>query len=265
MFYLKMKLINLKIALVWVFGSLLFLAFTIKSIPIDNGLKTVVLDAGHGGKDPGAGNGKEKKYALDITLKLGEKIEENYPNVKVIYTRNKDVFVPLHERAAIANKNKADLFISIHCNANSHSKSLRGTETYVMGLHKTQENLDLAKKENNVILYEDNYKKSYKGYNPASPLAHIMLANYQNAFMNQSLEFAAKVEKNISKVGHSTRGVKQAGFIVIWETTMPSVLIETGYLTNRQDADFLASSSGREKIALAIFRAFGEYKNQIEK
>jgi N-acetylmuramoyl-L-alanine amidase len=260
-----MKLINLKIALVWVFTAAIFLGFTSNIKYNARGLKTVVLDAGHGGKDPGTGNGKEKKYALDITLKLGEKIEENFSNVKVIYTRDKDVFVPLHERAAIANKSKADLFISIHCNANPHSKSLRGTETYVMGLHKTQENLDLAKNENNVILYEENYKKSYKGYNPASPLAHIMLANYQNAFMNQSLEFAAKVEKNMSKVGHRSRGVKQAGFIVIWETTMPSVLVETGYLTNSEDSNLLASTSGREKVALAIFRAFEEYKNQIEK
>ncbi|MCP9756160.1 N-acetylmuramoyl-L-alanine amidase [Lacihabitans sp. CCS-44] len=260
-----MKLINLKIALVWVFTAAIFLGFTSNINYNARGLKTVVLDAGHGGKDPGTGNGKEKKYALDITLKLGEKIEENFSNVKVIYTRDKDVFVPLHERAAIANKSKADLFISIHCNANPHSKSLRGTETYVMGLHKTQENLDLAKNENNVILYEENYKKSYKGYNPASPLAHIMLANYQNAFMNQSLEFAAKVEKNMGKVGHKSRGVKQAGFIVIWETTMPSVLVETGYLTNSEDSNLLASTSGREKVALAIFRAFEEYKNQIEK
>lgn len=260
-----MKLINLKIALAWLFTAAIFLGFTSRTNYSARGLKTVVLDAGHGGKDPGTGNGKEKKYALDITLKLGEKIEENFSNVKVIYTRNKDVFVPLHERAAIANKSKADLFISIHCNANPHSKSLRGTETYVMGLHKTQENLDLAKNENNVILYEENYKKSYKGYNPASPLAHIMLANYQNAFMNQSLEFAAKVEKNMSKVGHKSRGVKQAGFIVIWETTMPSVLVETGYLTNSEDSNLLSTTNGREKVALAIFRAFEEYKNQIEK
>jgi N-acetylmuramoyl-L-alanine amidase len=260
-----MKLINLKIALAWVFTVAIFLVFSSRANFKGRGLKTVVLDAGHGGKDPGTGNGKEKKYALDITLKLGEKIEDDFPNVKVIYTRDSDVFVPLHERAAIANKSKADLFVSIHCNANPHSKSLRGTETYVMGLHKTQENLDLAKNENNVILYEENYKKSYKGYNPASPLAHIMLANYQNAFMNQSLEFAAKVEKNMGKVGHKSRGVKQAGFIVIWETTMPSVLVETGYLTNTEDAKLLATTNGREKIALAIFRAFEEYKNQIEK
>lgn len=260
---MKLKILNtisLKIIILAI-----FISSTSWIMPIKNRLKTIVLDAGHGGKDPGAGNGMEKKYALDITLELGEKIKENFPETEVIFTRNKDVFVPLHERAAIANRNKADLFISIHCNANPHSKSLRGTETYVMGLHKTQENLDLAKAENNVILYEENYKKSYKGFNPKSPLAHIMLANYQNAFMSQSLDFAAKVEKNMSKHGHVSRGVKQAGFIVIWETTMPSVLIETGYLTNEKDKALLSSDSGREKIATAIYKAFKEYKSEFEK
>lgn len=231
--------------------------------PNRENLNVVVIDAGHGGKDPGAANGKEKRISLAIALKLGSKIEANYPNVKVIYTRDKDVFIPLHERAAIANRNKADLFISVHCNANNTS-SVKGTETYVMGLHKSQENLDLAKNENSSILFEDNYTKSYKGYNPSSPLAHIMLANYQNAFMNQSLNFAAKVEKNMVKVGHKSRGVKQAGFIVIWETTMPSVLIEAGYLTNSSDLSFLSSTDGQNKISVAIFKAFEEYKKQIE-
>ena len=223
-------------------------------------INTVVLDAGHGGKDPGAGNGREKRFALDITLRVGKKIQEAFPDVKVIYTRDKDVFIPLHERAAIANRNKADLFISIHCNANTKSH-IKGTETYVMGLHKTQDNLDLAKKENNVILLEEDYKKTYKGFNPQSPLAHIMLANYQHAFMAQSTLFASKVEKHFENVsGMRSRGVKQAGFLVIWETTMPSVLVETGYLSNPDDAKVLASESGREELATAIFNAFEEYK-----
>lgn len=223
-------------------------------------VNTVVLDAGHGGKDPGAGGGREKKYALDMTLRVGEKIKEAFPDVKVIYTRDKDVFIPLHERAAIANRNKADLFISIHCNANTKSY-IKGTETYVMGLHKTQDNLDLAKKENSVILLEDDYKKTYKGFNPQSPLAHIMLANYQHAFMNQSTKLAATIEKQFSGLnGMNSRGVKQAGFIVIWETTMPSVLVETGYLSNPEDAKFLASPQGREEVANAIFKAFAAYR-----
>jgi N-acetylmuramoyl-L-alanine amidase len=260
-----MLLKNLKFPFVSLFStSVLLLALFAFTVPAKNNLLTVVLDAGHGGKDPGTGNGKEKKYALDITLKLGERIHNEYPNVKLIYTRDSDVFVPLHRRAEIANKAKADLFISVHCNALPSSKTTRGTETYVMGLHKTQENLDLAKSENSSILFEDNYSKSYKGYNPKSPVSHIMMANFQNAYMNQSMEFASKIERNMVRVGQKSRGVKQAGFIVIWETTMPSVLVETGYLTNAEDAALLGSEDGREKIAKAIFKAFAEYKSNFE-
>jgi N-acetylmuramoyl-L-alanine amidase len=260
-----MVLKNHKLGFTLALATIIFIANSgLTSIKIDNAIRTVVLDAGHGGKDPGCSDGREKKIALDITLRLGKKIAEEFGNVKVIYTRDKDVFVPLHQRAAIANKNKADLFISIHCNSNK-VKSVRGTETYVMGLHKTQENLDLAKSENSSILFEEDYNRTYKGYNPKSPLAHIMMANYQNAFMKQSMDFAAKVEKNIGKMGFKSRGVKQAGFIVIWETTMPSVLIESGYLTNATDSNFLGSGQGRETVASAIFKAFEEYKHQVEK
>lgn len=254
-----MVLKNLKFLIVFLLTAIVFATLSSWKLPEFEHVKTIVLDAGHGGKDPGAGNGKEKKIALDITLRLGRKIKANYPNVQVIYTRDRDIFVPLHERAAIANKNKADLFISVHCNANGHSSKLSGTETYVMGLHKTEENLLLAKSENSAILFEDNYTRTYKGYNPKSPLAHIMLANIQNAYMKQSMDFASKIERNINKVGYRSRGVKQAGFIVIWETTMPSVLVETGYLTSPTDLKFLSSESGRDKIATAVFRAFEEY------
>ncbi|MCR9064192.1 MAG: N-acetylmuramoyl-L-alanine amidase [Cytophagales bacterium] len=228
-----------------------------------NEVKKIVIDAGHGGKDPGTAGGKEKRYALDIALRLGEKIEKQLKGVEVVYTRKSDVFIPLNERAAIANREKADLFISIHCNAfkSSHAS---GTETYVMGLHKTEANLDLAKRENNVILMEDNYSKSYKGFNPNSPLAHIMLANYQSAFMNQSMDFASRVENQFVRHGNKSRGVKQAGFLVIWETTMPSVLIETGYLSNPEDARKLGSEQGRDNIAEAIYKAFYSYKSDIE-
>jgi N-acetylmuramoyl-L-alanine amidase len=260
-----MLLKNLKFPLVSLFScSIVVLSIFAFTVPAKNRIEVLVLDAGHGGKDPGTGGGKEKKYALDITLKLGERIKSEFPNVKLIYTRDSDVFVPLHKRADIANKSKADLFISVHCNALPTSNATRGTETYVMGLHKTQENLDLAKSENSAILFEDDYSKSYKGYNPKSPVSHIMMANYQNAYMNQSMEFASKIEKNMLKVGQKSRGVKQAGFIVIWETTMPSVLIETGYLTNAQDAAILGSEEGREKISKAIFKAFAEYKGNFE-
>lgn len=244
-----------------IFGATL--AFT---PPQKASIKTIVIDAGHGGKDNGAGDGKEKRYALDIALRLGEKIEAEMPEIKVIYTRKTDVFIPLHERAELANRNKADLFISIHCNANPHSSAISGTETYVMGLHKTEDNLELAKRENNVVLLEDNYTHSYKGYNPHSPIGHIVMANYQSAFMNQSLTFASLVENNIKQLaGIRSRGVKQAGFLVIWRTTMPSVLIETGYLTNATDAKNLGTEVGREAISNAIFEAFKAYKNNFEK
>lgn len=243
--------------------SLLFFSFIeYNSVPF-NAVRKVVIDAGHGGKDPGTGKGKEKRYALDIALKLGERIKKENKDVEVIYTRDRDIFIPLHERAKIANKAEADLFISIHCNA-FHKTSVRGTETYTMGLHKTQANLELAKRENEVILLEDNYKKSYKGFDPNSPLAHIMLANYQSAYIEQSLNFASKVEHKMVTHGKKSRGVKQAGFIVIWETTMPSVLIETGYLTNVTDRADLDSEVGRVKISKAIHEAFIEYKQEVE-
>jgi N-acetylmuramoyl-L-alanine amidase len=267
----KLKLFNIKIlyrnniALGTILCTIIFISVSSFKANISENLNVLVIDAGHGGKDPGTGNGKEKKYALDIALKFGAKIKEEYPKIKVIYTRDSDKFIPLHERAQIANKNRADLFVSIHCNANPHSSKLSGTETYIMGLHKTEENLELAKRENNVVLLEDNYKKSYKGFDPNSPLAHIMLANYQNAHMQQSLSFASKVERSIPAFGHKSRGVKQAGFLVIWETTMPSVLIETGYLTNPNDAELLGSDAGRTKISKAIFKAFKEYKNEVER
>lgn len=258
-------LLQHKIAVSTIACSILFISISGFKTTFSEKLNVLVIDAGHGGKDPGTGNGKEKKYALDIALKLGSKIKDEYSNIKVIYTRDSDEFIPLHQRAHIANKNKADLFISIHCNANVQSSKLSGTETYIMGLHKTEENLELAKRENNVVLLEENYKKSYKGFDPRSPLAHIMLANYQNAFMHQSLSFASKVERAIPAFGHKSRGVKQAGFLVIWETTMPSVLIETGYLTNPSDAEMLGTENGRNKISKAIFKAFKEYKNEVER
>ncbi len=245
---------------------ILFLLFCVQISTAQTGkIKTIVLDAGHGGKDPGTHKSelKEKKIALNITLKLGKKIEENMPDIKVIYTRKTDTFIPLHERAAIANKNKADLFICIHVNSNPSSK-LRGSETYVMGLHKSQENLELAMRENEVILMEDNYKKNYKGYDLSSPMANIMLSNYQNAFMKESLALASFVEKQMSKIGHQSRGVKQAGFQVLWQIAMPGIYVETGYLTNSKDKKILSTDTGQEKIADAIYKAIKAYKKQKE-
>ncbi|MBK7569737.1 MAG: N-acetylmuramoyl-L-alanine amidase [Bacteroidetes bacterium] len=229
-------------------------------------LKTVVIDAGHGGHDHGCSgsSNKEKTVALNLALKLGALIEKNYPDVKVVYTRKTDVFVELYERAAIANRNNADLFICIHCNANP-SSSPSGTETYVMGLHKTEANLNVAKRENDVILMEDDYSQHYDGFDPNNPASHIIFSLNQHAFMEQSILFASSVEKYFkTNSNRSSRGVKQAGFLVLWKTAMPSVLIETGFLTNTSEEKFLGSDAGQNSIAESIFYAFRDYKNDME-
>ena len=229
-------------------------------------LKTVVIDAGHGGKDDGASGrkSKEKDIVLDIALKLGTYIENNLPDVKVIYTRTTDIFVPLNKRADIANKNKADLFISIHCNGNKNPRAY-GTETYAMGLHKTEGNLEVAKMENSAILFEEDYTTKYEGFDPHSAESYIIFSFLQNTYLEQSLNYAAFVEDEFkSRALRKSRGVKQAGFLVLWKTTMPSVLIETGFLTNPQEERYLISSNGQDYIASAIYRAFKSYKKAIE-
>ena len=231
----------------------------------DYKIRTVVVDAGHGGKDPGTHgkSAREKEVALKVALQVGELIEENYPDVKVIYTRDSDKFVELIDRAGIANKNNADLFISIHCN--SGPGAAHGTETYTMGLHTTAGNLSVAKRENSVILQEDNYHDNYDGFNPTSPEGHILFSLYQSAYMDNSLRFAQKVENEFrNKVGRSSRGVKQAGFLVLWKSAMPSALIELGFLTNASEEKFLNDKSGQSYMASGIYRAFREYKNELE-
>ncbi|MFP4025979.1 MAG: N-acetylmuramoyl-L-alanine amidase [Thiohalospira sp.] len=229
-------------------------------------LKTVVIDPGHGGRDPGALGkiAKEKDIVLAIALKLGTFIEENLPDVKVIYTRDEDVFVPLDERAEIANKNKADLFISLHLNGNNNTR-VYGTETYAMGLHKTDGNLEVAKKENAAILYEKDYSSKYEGFDPHSAESYIIFSFLQNTFLEQSLNYAAFVENEFeTRALRKSRGVKQAGFLVLWKTSMPSVLIEAGFLTNPQEEKYLTSQQGQEYIASAIYRAFKNYKQAID-
>ena len=230
------------------------------------GIKTVVIDAGHGGKDGGCVGSiaNEKNIALSISLKLGKYIEENFKDVKVIYTRSTDVFIELGERAKIANKANADLFICIHVNSGTAPTAI-GTETYVMGLHKTESNLKVAQRENSSILYEDDYKSKYENFDPNSPESYIVLTLTQSAHLEQSLIFAAKVQKEFTeKVGRYNRGVRQAGFLVLHQTAMPSVLIETGFITNKEEEKFLASNIGQDYMASAIFRAFKEYKYEIE-
>ncbi|MBN2164972.1 MAG: N-acetylmuramoyl-L-alanine amidase [Marinilabiliaceae bacterium] len=228
--------------------------------------KTIVIDAGHGGKDPGA-VGKivmEKDVVLGIALKLGQYINENLPGINVIYTRKKDVFVPLDERAQIANSSKADLFISIHANSISNP-NISGTETFVLGLHRSQDNLEVAKKENSVIVLEDDYTTKYEGFDPNVSESYIIFELMQNVYLDQSIKLASLVEDQFNtRAGRRSRGVKQAGFLVLRETAMPSVLVEAGFLTNNKEEAYIATDEGQAIIASAIYRAIKEYKKSFE-
>ena len=230
-------------------------------------IKTVVIDAGHGGKDPGAigMKSKEKDITLSVAKKTGDYIKQNCPDVNVIYTRNGDVSVSLLRRAQIANEKNADLFISIHCNANASTQPC-GVETFVMGEHRNAANLEVAKLENASILYEDNADEDYGSFNPNSPEAYIMLNFFQSEYKNASLEFAEHIQNQLVKrVGRKDRGVQQAGFLVLYKTAMPSVLIEIGFISNPNEEKFLRSEEGQTYIASAIFRAFRDYKVAYEK
>ncbi len=227
-----------------------------------SGCKTVVIDPGHGGKDPGCSGSKskEKTVALGIALKLGKMIQDNYKDVKVIYTRDTDKFVELDERAKIANRNKADLFICIHANANN-SSSPHGAETYVLGLHKTADQKEIANRENAVIELESNSEK-YKDITPDKIIGRAMQLS---VYLNQSILFASNIQKEFKKLGRTDRGVKQAGFVVLYKTTMPSVLIESGFLSNASDQAFLMKAENQKKMAGAIFNAFKKYKEERDK
>lgn len=224
---------------------------------------TVVIDAGHGGHDPGAigQRGKEKNINLSVALKLGRMIERSGTGTHVLYTRKTDVFVPLHKRADIANNAKADLFISIHTNSvASKNSKVSGTETYTLGLYRTQENLEVAKKENSVILIENDYRQRYAGFNPNSSESYIIFEFLQDKYMSQSVSFAKMVQKQFK---HSAKridkGVHQAGFLVLRETSMPSVLIELGYITNPTEESYLLSDFGTSELAGSIFKAYLEF------
>lgn len=230
---------------------------------------TVVIDAGHGGKDAGAVRGKykEKNLNLQVALALGRMIENNCKDVKVIYTRKTDVFVDLYKRSNIANKAKANLFISIHTNSTaSKVTKAAGSDTYILGLARSAENLDVAKRENSVVMLEDDYTARYEGFDPNSPESNILFQFMTNTYMDQSLQFATHVQNGLRKVAKRVdRGVSQAGFLVLRESGMPSVLIEMGFINNPAEAEFLASSAGQQKMAQAIFSGFKKYKENFDK
>ncbi len=251
------------------FVALLLILVPIKDSFSQKGAKirTVVIDAGHGGRDPGARgkNSKEKDIVLSVALKTGTYIRQNLPDVKVIFTRSKDEFIELHRRAAIANENNADLFISIHCNASTDTR-VYGAETFVMGEHKTQANLEVAKLENAAILLEENASEEYGDFDPNSTAAYIALSLFQSDNKQQSIKVAQQVQEQFTKrVGRKDRSVQQAGFLVLYKTAMPSVLVELGFITNPAEEKFLLSEEGQVYMASAIYRSFKEYKQQYER
>ena len=228
-------------------------------------IQTIVIDAGHGGKDTGAlgKNSKEKDLNLSVALKFGNYIKENLPDVKVVYTRETDKFIELSERAAIANRNNADVFISIHCNSTEGTTTARGAETFVMGESKNEKNLAVAKKENAAILLEDN-TDAYDNFDPNSTEAYIIFSLTQSLYQGQSLDLAGKVQKQFASKGRHDRGVQQAGFLVLWKTSMPSILVELGFINNAKEEQFLNSEKGQTQLALALYHAFEEYKREFE-
>lgn len=243
--------------------SLCIILFSI-AITAQNETFTVVLDAGHGGHDPGNigyKKYKEKDIALSIVLQVGKILEAN-DNIDVIYTRKTDVFVDLWERGEIANRADADLFVSIHCNA--HSSQAYGAETWVLGLHANKQNLEVAKKENEVVLLEENYEENYKGYDPNSPESLIGLTIMQEEYLDQSLQLASIVQNNmISDLKRRDRKVKQAAFVVLYQSYMPGILIETGFLSNKNEGAYLNSTKGQSEFSVSIAKGIEDYVNQV--
>lgn len=246
------------------------IVFSSQSQTTQNSVRKIVIDPGHGGKDSGTmGTKRYKKYekdiALSISLKLGLYIAKNFPQIDIIYTRESDIFLELRERTELANKTDADLFISIHCDGFTNP-SASGASVFVMGMSKLKANMDVAMRENSVIYMEDNYKEKYEGFDPQTAESYIVFSLMQNTYLEQSISFAEDVENEFSsRAKRKSRGVKQAPFYVISRVNMPSVLIETGFLTNPEEEDYLHTVEGQDYIASAIFRAFRSYKERIDK
>lgn len=253
-----------------------FIVSPLFSQQLSNDVFTIVIDPGHGGTDsgtPGTGRYKaaEKDIALDVSLLLGKMIKDSILNTKIVYTRKSDVFPTLNKRAVISNNADADLFISIHCNAQTLKNKKTGgkaygSETFVLGLHKNTANLEVAKRENSVIYLEDNYEETYKGFDPNSPISLIGMTLMQEEYLDQSIEIASYIENEfVSTAKRKSRGVKQAGFWVLTKTYMPSVLVELGFLTHLKEEDFLNSKKGKEIMTLSLFNAIKKYINKRTK
>ena len=224
---------------------------------------TLVIDAGHGGHDAGAvgAYSKEKNINLNVALAFGRLVEANCPDVRVVYTRKTDVFIPLQRRADIANAQKADLFISIHTNASSGSRTARGTETYTLGMHRAASNLEVAKRENSAIILEQNYKERYEGFNPRSSESYIIFELMQDEYMKQSVNLASKIQREFRTTAkRADRGVFQAGFLVLHATSMPSVLVELGYITTPDEEAYLDTDRGTTQLSQSLFNAIKKYR-----
>ena len=259
------------------FGKRIFLFFLLFvgvnnfsfSQSVENQIRTIVIDAGHGGKDPGTMGTKrykiyEKDIALEVSLILGRYIEQRFPEIKVVYTRKKDVFVNLVERANIANKANAQLFLSIHCDA--HTSQAYGAGTFVLGLHANSRNFEVAKKENSVIFFEEDYINKYDGFDPSNPESVIGLTLMQEEYLDQSITAASYIQNSfVMRLNRKNRNVKQAGFIVLKYTYMPSVLVETGFLTNKSEGSYLNSKKGQTEMADAISKAVVKYRDDFYK
>ncbi len=253
------------VKLIFLFIAFIIVSGSTSALKNDKGW-VIVIDAGHGGKDPGAVGSfsYEKNITLAIALRTGEYIEQNIKNVTVIYTRKNDTFVELRDRANIANKNNADLFISIHANW-AKSKNIQGTETFIMGLAKNDQNFEVAKKENEVILLENDFSTKYERFDPKSPESYIIFTLMQNIFQEQSTGLASKIQTQYKEnIYRADRGVKQAGFWVLFMTTMPSVLTETGFITNPSEEKYLNSKQGQDYLASALFKACRDYISEID-
>ncbi|WP_080903613.1 N-acetylmuramoyl-L-alanine amidase [Parabacteroides sp. Marseille-P3160] len=252
----------IKIGLFFLFSFLAVPAVQAKSKTF-----TVVIDAGHGGKDIGAPGTivNEKEINLKVALKLGELIKDGHEDVKVVYTRQSDRFVELDERANIANRNKADLFISIHTNAVKRGNTANGTETFTLGLARSDENLEVAKRENSVILLEDNYLQKYEGFDPNSTESYIIFEFMQTKHMEQSVQFASEIQRAFRTGKRVDRGVRQGGLLVLRKTGMPAVLVELGFITNREEERFMKSAEGQNLLARCLYNAFTRYKRDYDR
>lgn len=263
------KISLLFIKRIFVIFLLFLFSFPAKSQDANKGIKKIVIDPGHGGKDSGTMGTKrykqyEKHIALAVSLKLGDYIAKSFPDIEIIYTRKKDVFLELRERTELANQSDADLFISVHCDGFT-SPNASGASVFVMGMSKLKANMDVAMRENSVIYMEDNYQEKYEGFDPKSPESYIVFSLMQNTYLGQSISFAEKIDDEFAtRAKRKSRGVKQAPFYVISRVNMPSVLIECGFLTNPKEEDYLNTETGQDYIASAIFRAFRSYKESID-